>query len=118
MSSEERAAHLPVLISEIANQLDSAAPDQPTQIAIELSREYGCRRLASGYKISMLVTDTVILEGVVYDLVRQRLLMLNTSNLVMDLKRFNNSLDAQLQQSVQAFWDEATKLQSVERGAG
>ena len=53
----------------------------------------------------MLVTDSVILEGVVYDMVRQRLLMLDTSNLVMDLKRFNNSLDVQLQESVQAFWD-------------
>jgi hypothetical protein len=36
----------------------------------------------------------------------------------MDLKRFNNSLNAQLQQSVQAFWDEAARLQSMERGAG
>ena len=66
----------------------------------------------------MLVTDVVILEGVVYDLVRQRLLLLDTSNLVMDLKRFNNSLDVQLQESVQAFWDEASKLRSADSGTG
>ena len=66
----------------------------------------------------MLVTDTVILEGVVYDMVRQRLLMLDTSNLVMDLKRFNNSLDVQLQESVQAFWDEASRQRSAESGTG
>jgi hypothetical protein len=118
MSDEERASELPVLLAEIANQLDSAAPDQPAPLAIDLSREHGKKRLAAGYKISTLVTDTVILEGVVYDLVRQRLLMLDTSSLVMDLKRFNNSLNAQLQQSVQAFWDEAARLQSMERGAG
>jgi ActR/RegA family two-component response regulator len=118
MSDEERAGQLPVLVAEIANQLDSGTPDQPTPLAIELSREHGAKRLAGGYKISLLVTDTVILEGVVYDLVRQRLLMLDTSNLVMDLKRFNNSLDVQLQQSVQAFWDEAAKLQPAEPGAG
>jgi hypothetical protein len=106
------------MVLEIANQLDSRAPDEPTNAALELSREHGVRRLADGYRISMLVTDTVILEGVVYDLVRQRLLMLDTSNLVIDLKRFNNSLDVQLQQAVQAFWDEAAKLKSLELGAG
>jgi hypothetical protein len=31
----------------------------------------------------------------------------------MDLKRFNSSLDAQLQESVQAFWDEAAKQWSA-----
>jgi DNA-binding response OmpR family regulator len=118
MSHEERAGALPVLLAEIANQLDSAVPDQPTPLAMELSRKHGVQRLAAGYKISMLVTDTVILEGVVYDLVRQRLLMLDTSNLVIDLKRFNNSLDVQLQHSVQAFWDAATEQRSAEGGAG
>ena len=118
MSDEERADTLHVLVVEIANQLDSGTPDKPTLLAIELSREHGVKRLDGGYQISMLVTDTVILEGVVYDLVRQRLLMLDTSNLVMDLKRFSNSLNVQLQQSVQAFWDAAAKLQRAEGGAG
>ena len=36
----------------------------------------------------------------------------------MDLKRFNNSLDAQLQELVQAFWDEASKQRSAESGTG
>jgi ActR/RegA family two-component response regulator len=118
LSDQERAGQLHAMVLEIANQLDSRAPDEPTNAALELSREHGVRRLADGYRISMLVTDTVILEGVVYDLVRQRLLMLDTSNLVIDLKRFNNSLDVQLQQAVQAFWDEAAKLKSLELGAG
>ena len=87
-------------------------------MAIELSRQHGAQRLASGYRISMLVTDVVILEGVVYDLVRQRLLLLDTSNLVMDLKRFNNSLDVQLRESVQAFWDEASQQRSAGGGTG
>jgi DNA-binding response OmpR family regulator len=113
MSDEERGCALREMVSEIANQLDSAAPDKLTGKAIELSRQHGARRSASDYKISMLVADAVILEGVVYDLVRQRLLMLDTSNLVMDLKRFNSSLDAQLQESVQAFWDEAAKQWSA-----
>jgi ActR/RegA family two-component response regulator len=117
MSDEERGGELPVMIMEIANQLDSPAPDEPSAMAIELSRKHGVKRLACGYRISMLVTDAVILEGVVYDLARQRLLMLDTSSLVIDLKRFNHSLDVQLRESVQAFWDEATKQRSADSGA-
>ena len=37
----------------------------------------------------MLVTDSAILDAVVFDIVREHLLMLDTSNLVLDLKRFN-----------------------------
>ncbi|MGC2209709.1 MAG: response regulator [Candidatus Korobacteraceae bacterium] len=118
LSDAERGGELHAIILEIANQLDSLAPEQLTGLAIELSRKHGSKRLAGGYRISMLVTDTVILEGVVYDMVRQGLLMLDTSNLVMDLKRFNNSLDMQLQESVQAFWDEASRQRSAESGTG
>jgi DNA-binding response OmpR family regulator len=118
MSDEERAGQLTGMILEIANQLDSQSPDAPTQVALDLSREHGANRLKAGYMISMLVSDTVMVEGVVYDLVRQHLLMLDTSNLVIELKRFNNSLDVQLQQAVQAFWDGASKSLSAESGAG
>jgi len=118
ISDEERGGELHALLLEMANQLDSPAPDQLTGTAIELSRQHGAKRLASGYRISMLVTDAVILEGVVYDMVRQRLLLLDTSNLVIDLKRFNNSLDAQLRESVQAFWDQAARQRSADSGAG
>lgn len=118
ISDEERGGELHAMLLEMANQLDSPAPDQLTGTAIELSRRHGAKRLASGYRISMLVTDAVILEGVVYDMVRQRLLLLDTSNLVIDLKRFNNSLDVQLQESVQAFWDQSARQRSADSGAG
>lgn len=109
MSDEERIDHLPVLVREIAQQLDSKEPDQPTEVALKAGREHGAQRLSLGYEISMLVTDASILDGVVYDIVRERLLTLDTSNLVIDLKRFNVGLQVQLQQSVQAFWDEGEK---------
>jgi ActR/RegA family two-component response regulator len=118
MNDEARAGQLPVLIAQIADQLESGEPDSLTPMSVELSRRHGEQRLAMGYKISMLVTDTVFLESVVYDMVRLRLLMLDTSNLVIDLKRFNNSLDAQLQESVQAFWDASAKGKGQPSGAG
>lgn len=118
LNDKVRADYLTVLLTEIANQLDSDAPDELTPLAIKLSRRHGASRLRSGYRISMLVTDTVILEGVVYDLVRERLLTLDTSHLVTDLQRFNRSLDAQLQLSVQSFWDHACERSDRMSAAG
>jgi ActR/RegA family two-component response regulator len=118
ISDELRGDFLSPVLAEIANQLDSASPEAPTPLAIQLSRRRGVSRLRCGYQISMLVNDTVILEGVVYDLVRQRLLALDTSNLVTDLQRFHQSLDAQLQLSVQAFWDDACEGRKKMRAAG
>jgi two-component system response regulator RegA len=106
MSDRERVDHLPVILIEIANQLDSGEPDVPSGIALRSGREHGIQRLSMEYEIAMLVTDTAILDGTVYDVVRQHFLMLDTSNLVMDLKRFNQALQIQLKLSVQAFWDQ------------
>ena len=105
MSDQERVDYLPSLVLEIANQLDSSEPDEPTRSAIESSHRHGVQRLSAGYKISMLVTDSAILDGVVFDIVREHLLMLDTSSLVLDLKRFNYALQYQLEQSVQGYWD-------------
>ena len=105
MSDRERIDYLPGLLLGMADQLDSQEPDQAAREAIEASREHGVQRLAAGYTISMLVIDSAILDGVVFDIVRKHLLMLDTSNLVLDLKRFDCALQLQLGQSVQAYWD-------------
>jgi DNA-binding response OmpR family regulator len=105
MSDQERVDYVPSLVLEIANQLDSSEPDLPTASAIESSRRHGVQRLSAGYKISMLVMDSAILDGVVFDIVREHLLMLDTSSLVLDLKRFNHVLQFQLEQAVQGYWD-------------
>jgi len=110
MSDGERADYLPSLVLEIANQLDSPEPDRLTGSAMESSRLHGIQRLSAGYKVSMLVTDSAILDGVVFDIVRERLLMLDTSNLVLDLKRFNCALQGQLERSVQAYCDQAASM--------
>jgi ActR/RegA family two-component response regulator len=106
MSDQERADYLPRLVLEIANQLDSAEPDQLTTSTMESSFKHGLQRFAAGYNISMLVTDSAILDGAVFDTVREHLLMLDTSNLVLDLKHFNHALQGQLERSIQAYWDQ------------
>jgi ActR/RegA family two-component response regulator len=109
LSDEARASHLCTLLGEIANQMDSAAPDTPTEQALALSREHGTSRFADGYHVGLLVAETRTLQDVIYDKVRHSLLLLDTSRLVLDLKRLNQNLSAQLQESIQAFCMEASK---------
>lgn len=107
ISDEERVRHLPIYVEEIAGRLDLMEPDEPAVIVLKSGPAYGAQRQAVGYEISMLVTETTILDEVVYDIVRSHLLLLDTSYLVLDLKRFNVALQLQLKQSIRAFWDGA-----------
>jgi hypothetical protein len=110
MDDRERVEYLPSLVLEVANQLESSEAETATAHAIECSRAHGVQRLSAGYKISMLVRDSAILDGVIFDIVRERLLMLDTSNLVLDLKRFNYALQVRLEHSVQAYWDQTARV--------
>ena len=116
LNDQARASHLIALLAEICRQMDSAAPDAPTELALALSREHGTGRFADGYNVGQLVAETRALQDVVYDKVRQRLLLLDTSNLVLDLKRLNHGLSAQLQESIHAYCMEASKPRP--RGVG
>ncbi len=118
MSDEERVGYLAAVLIEIANRLDSPGPEEHADLASEVSREHGSQRFSAGYKISMLVTDSAILEAVVFDLVRDRLLLLDISNLMLDLQRFNLLLQAHLEQSIQAFFDAASQPHHIEQRIG
>lgn len=115
MSDEARVGILPRIVIEIAKHMDSAGSDEPMNFAIEACREHGLQRLSVGYSISMLAMDSAILDAVVFDLVRERLLLLDTSNLMLDLKRFSLGLQSYIGQSVQAFYDEASRPLSMGR---
>lgn len=103
MSDEARVGFLPRIVIEIAEQMDSAGPDEPVNFDVEAGREHGSQRLSAGYTISMLVLDSAILDAVVFDLVQEHLLLLDISNLVLDLKRFSLALQTYVAHSAQAF---------------
>jgi len=118
ISDEERAGYVPRIVSEIADQMNSPEADELANPASEASCEYGLQRLAAGYTISMLMRDSAILDAVVFDVVRERLLSLDTSNLVIDLKRFSLGVQGHSAHSVQVFCDEAKRTHSMVLRAG
>ncbi len=103
MNDEARIGFLPRIVIKIAEQMDSAGPDEPVNFDVEAGREHGLQRVSAGYTISMLVLDSAILDAVVFDLVQKHLLLLDISNVVLDLKRFSLALNAYVGHSVQAF---------------
>jgi ActR/RegA family two-component response regulator len=105
MSDQERVDYVSTVVIEVAKQL-SGEQNAATERSIEASRKHGRQRFSAGYEVSMLVADSAILEGVVFDMVREHLLMLDTSNLVLDLKRFNDAIQLHVECSVQAYSDQ------------
>lgn len=118
MSDEQRVGYFARIVIEIAAHMHSPASEERAKLANELSREHGLQRLSAGYKLSMVMADSSIMSGVVFDIVRERLLLLDTSHLILDLKRFNLALQSHLAQSVQAFLDEAEHSRKLELKVG
>jgi len=98
-----RIDHIPRIMGEVIEQLESSLPDRPTERALRAGALHGEVRREQGYSLEMLVEDTRILEGAIYSLLQDNLLTIDLSTLVPDLKRVNGSLDAHLRESLKAF---------------
>jgi YesN/AraC family two-component response regulator len=103
LTDAERIDHISAMLIEIVRQLRSKQPDKPTEEVILAGVRHGQDRRKQGYSQEMLVDDTRVLDSAIYDTVQDRLLNIQLSNLIPDLSRLNDALDAHLQQSLQAF---------------
>jgi YesN/AraC family two-component response regulator len=99
LSDQDRIEHIKSVIAEILQQLE------PTRQARKkgAGRKHGVTRKEQGYSLSMLVDDTRAIDAAINRVVRENLLDLDLSSLLHDLDRLNESLDEQLQQSLEAF---------------
>ena len=103
ISDRDRIDHIPRVIEEIMCQLDSNLPDCPTDPALTAGALHGEVRREQGYSLEMLVDDNRILDAVICNLLQGNLLTIELSNLIPDLNRIHDSLEAQLQGSLTAF---------------
>lgn len=103
LSDKDRIDHIPAVIEEIIHQLQSNRPNEPTGGAVEAGAIHGERRAQQGYSQLMLVDDTRVLDSAFYDVVQDNLLKIELSNLIPDLSRLNDTLEAHLQAALQTF---------------
>lgn len=106
ISDSERADHVPELVLGIVRQLRSSRPDDPPMEICRAGATHGELRRQQGYTQEMLVDDTRIVDSSIYACVQDHLLNINLSNLIPDLSRLNDGLEAHLQASLGAFHSE------------
>jgi DNA-binding response OmpR family regulator len=96
------AAGLTSLVRELADGLTN----QSAEVAYGFAREHGNQRRQQGYKLNNLFDEFRTFERVVYEVVQENLLSVDVSNLVPDLKLFNDQVQDVMQHSVSAFLEE------------
>ena len=103
LTDPERIDHIPAVLVEIVRQLRSKQPDNPTDEMLLAGLQHGQSRRKQGYSQDMLVDDTRVLHSAIYDTIQDQLLNIQLSNLIPDLSRLNDALEAHLQESLRAF---------------
>jgi len=103
LSDHQRVDHVPGIVAEIIRQLESQKADEPTEAALKAGAEHGQTRKRQGYSQLTLVDDTRALDSAIYEVLQDNLLAVNLSNLIPDLSRLNDSIEAHLQEALKAF---------------
>jgi DNA-binding response OmpR family regulator len=103
LTDTERIEHIPGMLAEIVRQLQSIQPNDPTDEIFLEGVKHGKVRREQGYSQEMLVDDTRMLDSSTYAVVQDHLLEITLSNLVPDLSRFNDAIEAHLQAALRGF---------------
>jgi hypothetical protein len=101
LSDKDREDHLTKVVRGLAECLESEATEH-TSKSLKAAAKHGETRRRQGYSPILLVDDVRVLGTAIYSFVQENLLNLNMSNLILDLCRVNDSLEAQLQEALQA----------------
>jgi YesN/AraC family two-component response regulator len=107
LSKEDRVDHLPAILAELANRVDSGR-FQAEEGAREAARAHGRERSQQGFKARQIVAESRHLHNVVSMTLQDHLLSIEMSTLISDLMQFGESIHEQLEESIRAFEEETT----------
>lgn len=107
LSNRERIDHLPAILAELADQVDSERFVAGEE-ALEAARAHGIQRRKQGFNASNIVAESRLLHMIVSATLQQHLLSIDMSTLFSDLMQFGESLHQQLEESIRAFDEEAS----------
>jgi len=102
LSDEERIGHLPELLNALIELLERER-DEPSAAELRLAGEHGKRRKKQGYSIPTMLKDFHFLHQPVYDLIQSKLMGMDVTGLVSDLKRLEKNLHAMLEKSLEVY---------------
>jgi ActR/RegA family two-component response regulator len=100
LSDEERLDHTRITLTELVQELDSRS-QQAT--SLPAAAKTGKARHVQQYPIALLAVNARLLQGVIYEIIHENLLLINLSYLMPDLKRLNEILSLQSEEIVRQF---------------
>jgi len=102
LSDADRLDHLPDMLREVIRAIDERE-STVTEQATAAARKHGEVRRGQGYTIPLVVKEARIFQRVIADLMQTHLLALDMSQVIPSLVIMSESVNAQLELSVESF---------------
>src|SRR5581483_12101817 len=102
ISKGERKGHLPKFLDALTTQVEQYQP-AVGRAAMDAAVLHGEHRLRLGYSIPLIVREARILAAVIFEVLQEYLLEIKISRLIPDIVALSNSINAQLEKSIQAY---------------
>jgi len=103
LTDEQHTFLLASLLEELSEMLASPGSEPTMKKILVLAAMRGHMRRLQGYSIPMIIASLRLLENVIYEVVGENLLALDISHVISDIRRLNNSLVLQLQETARAY---------------
>ncbi len=105
LSDSQLVDHIPQVLREMADLLDSDEPQVMGEVLTKSAIEHGRHRFRQGYAAPMLVEDIRVAEQAIFDVIQDHILELDLSRLLGDLRVVVDALQCQERESIGAFVD-------------
>ena len=102
LSKKERINHMPVILRELADRMDSEQFESNHQTR-ETARKHGRQRREDGYGVAEIIAEGRILHNMISKTLNEHLLSIDLSTVLSDMMRLGEALHEQLEESVRAF---------------
>jgi hypothetical protein len=103
LSYQERSGHLPRLLEDVITRLRLGRKEENAEIAA--AHEHGKLRFGQGYSIPMLVEESRLLQGSIFETLRLNRKNLDPARVMPDVVVIADECDSQLKQTVETFVD-------------
>ncbi len=102
LREDEITAHLPEIVGQLADMLQSH-PGRTTESELSAAARHGVTRFDQGCSLPALVDEARIFHGIVLAKLQQNLLTINISYLIGDIIQISDSLGRLLQEAITAY---------------
>lgn len=102
LTDHERVDHIPPMLRELADHLDSDEPEAEQKL-IRTAKQRGEDRASQHYPLPLLLQNERIVNQVVNHVIHENLLDVNLSYLLLDLNKLNDAMLMQLEVTIETY---------------